>query len=253
MRNGQAHQRDAFDRVQLRVRAQHLEHARNDVDLNVAVLHRANHRERLLVRVRRERDCDAVHRVRLDERGQVAGRSEEVERLISVRRSAAIAVDEADDLQSVLGMVADLVGQQARDLTRPDDDDVLDVRGVPPSHDSRDRPEQRNEQDRDRPEDDEAREVRMRQADDLRDRHEPPRADGDHLQNAEDVVDGRVVGSLLVSIVEAVHACDEHPEGEARDEECDLPARVDLIDRGIRARPARERAETRTGARRDRR
>ena len=169
----------------------------------------------------------------MHERGQVAGRSEEVERLVSVRRSAAVAIDEADDLQSVLGMVSDLVGQQARDLTRPDDDDVLDVRGVSPSHDSRDRPEQRNEQDRDRPEDDEAREVRMRQADDLGDRHEPPGADRDHLQDAEDVVDGRVVGSLLVSIVEAVHARDEHPEGEARDEECDLPARVDLIDRGF--------------------
>ena len=69
---GQPDQGDAFDRVQLCVRAQHLEHARNDVDLNVAVLHRANHRERLLVRVRRERDCDSVHRVRLHERGQVS-------------------------------------------------------------------------------------------------------------------------------------------------------------------------------------
>ena len=51
----------------------------------------------------------------------------------------------------------------------------------------------------------------------------PSVADGNHLQNAEDVVDGRVVGSLLVSIVEAMHARDEHPEREARHEEGDLP------------------------------
>ena len=102
----------------------------------------------------------------------------------------------------------------------------------------------RNEHDCDCPEDDEAREIGMREADDLGDGHEPPGADGDHLQDAEDVVDGRVVGSLLVSIVEAMHARDEHPEREAGDEERDLPTRVDHVDCGVR-RNQRERKQER--------
>ncbi len=123
-----------------------------------------------------------------------------------------------------------MLGQQVRHLAGPDDDDVLDVRGVPPSEDARDRAEQRNQDDRDPPEDHEAREVRMREADDLGDRDEPPRPDRHHLEDAEDVVDRRVIRPLLVPVVEPVHPCEEHPERQACDEERDLPAHADDVD-----------------------
>jgi hypothetical protein len=41
-------------------------------------------------------------------------------------------------------MIVDLAGEQTRHLTGPDDDDILDVRGVPPSEHAHDRPQQRN-------------------------------------------------------------------------------------------------------------
>ena len=88
-------------------------------------------------------------------------------------------------------MVVDLAGQQVRHLAGPDDDDVLDVGGVPPSEDAHDRAEQRNQDDRD-PQEYEAREVRMREADDLGDRDEA-RSDRHHLEDAEDVVDRQMI------------------------------------------------------------
>ena len=138
--DGQADEGDAFDGVHLRIRPQHLEHARNDVDLDVAVLHRADHCQRLLVRVRRERDRDTVHGVLVHEFGQVGRRSEEFERLVPVRGRRGVAVDEADDPQPVLGMVSDLAGEQPGHLAGPDDDDVLHVRRAPTSQHARDRP-----------------------------------------------------------------------------------------------------------------
>ena len=84
-RDGQPDQRNALDRVQLGVRAEHLEHARDDVDLDVAVLHRADHLERLLVRIGRERDHDAVRPVLADE----VGRSVVVPSRSSCRRRSA--------------------------------------------------------------------------------------------------------------------------------------------------------------------
>ncbi len=43
-------------------------------------------------------------------------------------RREVVAIDEPDDVEPVLGMLLDLLGEQLRDLTRPDDDDVLHVR-----------------------------------------------------------------------------------------------------------------------------
>ena len=79
----------------------------------------------------------------------------------------------------------------------------------------------------------------MGKAEDLGDRDETPRADGDDLEDAEDVVDRRVVGSLFVAIVEPMQAREEHPERKARDEEHDLPRRPDVVD-SLRRRDQRE-------------
>ena len=47
-----------------------------------------------------------------------------------------VPVDEPDDVEPVLGMLLDLVGEQLRDLSRPDDDDVLHVRHLTSSDQS---------------------------------------------------------------------------------------------------------------------
>ena len=87
-RRGQPDERETLDRVHLRVRPEHLEHARDDVDLDVAPLHRADDFERLLVRVGRERDRDAMHRVLAHETraGRTSIRSGRAARRRSARR-----------------------------------------------------------------------------------------------------------------------------------------------------------------------
>ena len=84
-RNREPDEWDPLDRVQLRARPEDLEHARDDVDLDVVVLHRSDDLERLLVRVGRERDDDAVDRVGADEVAQVLRPPEQVERARPVR------------------------------------------------------------------------------------------------------------------------------------------------------------------------
>ena len=81
MRAGKTDERHTFDRVELCIRAEHLEHARDDVDLNVAVLHRPNHFERLIVRVGGEGDRDAVHTALAHEPRQIVSRSDQSVRL----------------------------------------------------------------------------------------------------------------------------------------------------------------------------
>ena len=51
------------------------------------------------------------------------------------------------------------------------------------------------------------------------DRNEP-HANRDHMEDAAEVVCGRVVGTLVVVVVETVELCDDHPRRK-RDEERD--------------------------------
>ena len=88
-RSGQAQrrepdQRDALDRVQLRTRAEHLEHPRHDVDLDVAVLELADDLERLFVRLGAECDHHAVRGVLLDEPGEIVRIAEQLDLARSV-------------------------------------------------------------------------------------------------------------------------------------------------------------------------
>ena len=69
----------------------------------------------------------------------------------------------------------------------------------------------------------------VRQARDVRDDEEAPRSERDDLKDADDVVDGRVIGSLLVAVVEPVNPREQHPERERRDEERGLPHRSDAV------------------------
>ena len=70
----------------------------------------------------------------------------------------------------------------------------------------------------------------MRQAGELGNDENTPRSQRDHLEHAEEIVDGRVVGPLLVSVVQPVDAGEQNPERKAQEEEHDLPPRLDLVD-----------------------
>ena len=70
----------------------------------------------------------------------------------------------------------------------------------------------------------------------MRGNEEAPRAERDDLDDADDVVDRRVVRSLLVPVVEAVDPREQHPQRKARHEEGDLPTGRDPIRSRIRRR-----------------
>ena len=63
----------------------------------------------------------------------------------------------------------------------------------------------------------------------MRGNEEAPRAERDDLNDANDVVNRRVVCSLLVPVVEAVYPREQHPQRKARREEGDLPTGRDPI------------------------
>ena len=138
-------------------------------------------------------------------------------------------VHEPDDTEAVLGVLRDLVGEQLCNAARPHDDDVLDVRALPSPNRTAHGTEERNEEHGKKPEHNESTEIRSRQVRDMRDDEKAPRSERDDLKDADNVVDGRVIRSLLVAVVETVNPREQHPERERREEECGLPHRSDAV------------------------
>ena len=65
----------------------------------------------------------------------------------------------------------------------------------------------------------------------MRDDEKTPRPERHDLEHADDVVDRRVIGALLVAIVEPVDPGQQDPEREGSHEERDLPDRRDAVGR----------------------
>ena len=223
VRRREPDERDALDRVELGARPEHLEHPRDDVDLHPLILEQPDHVERLLVRVVREGDHDAVDPVLVDELPDLDRRAEQLERRPAVLHGAPVVVDEADDVEPVSAVLAHLLGEQPRDVARPDDEDVLDVRGLAPADHADEDAEEPDEADGEHPEHDEPLEGRVGEPDDVRADEEDPCSDRDHLEDAEEVVDRRMVGPLLVPVVQPVQPREHHPQRQARAEQDELP------------------------------
>ena len=167
-----------------------------------------------------------------DETCEVVGVAEQRHGAGSVHGGPAVAIDESDDVEPVLGVLRDLVGEQPCHLARADDDHVLDV-GRPAAADEACRCSgERHEHDRADPECHQARERRVRGPEEMRHGEECPGADGDDLEHAEEVVDGGVIAALLVPVVQAVDARDEDPEGQAQEEQGDLVGDDDAVGDG---------------------
>ena len=170
-----------------------------------------------------------MRRVRPHELGKVVGRAEQLELTRPVGGRVGAAVDEADDVEAVFRVLADLAVEELRHVPRADDDHVLDVGRVTSADDAGGRSEERDEHDRCQPEDDEPRHRRVRQAGEMRDREEGPGSDRDDLEDAEDVVHRGVIAPLLVPVVEGMCSREKHPQREAGDEERDFPPNVDPV------------------------
>ena len=97
-----------------------------------------------------------------------------------------------------------------------------------PAQGSRSCPSERDEEDRDRPEEADPLDARRGQVGDVRAREEEPRAGGDEVEDTDEVVRRRVVGALLVVVVEALELCEDDEDGQRQDEQRVLEDRRDV-------------------------
>jgi hypothetical protein len=217
--------------MELGARPEHLEHPRDDVDLHPLILEQPDHVERLLVRVVRKGDDHAIDPVLVDELPDLERRPEQLERRATVLHGASVVVDEADDVQPVAAVLPHLLGKELRDVARADDEDVLHVRGLASADHADEDAEEPHEPDGERPEDDQPLEGRVCELDHMRANEEDPCADRDHLEDAEEVVDRRVIRPFLVPVVQPVQPSENHPQRQARAEQHELPLRDDGVHR----------------------
>ena len=135
------------------------------------------------------------------------GRSSGVPRIVrspmSVRRLLRIRVDEADDVDAVLGVLQDLAADQLADVACTDDHRVLLIRDAATDDRPRDPAVEGHDQRRGRPQQDDGSDV-GRAAERRRDGDHEKRADGEDMEDADQVADRRVVRIYLVPVVEAV-------------------------------------------------
>ena len=243
----QPHQGQPLDRVDVGARADGLEQARHDIDLDRLVAERADECERVLVALAGERDDDTLDVERARDLGQVVGLADDRQVAEVAARLLRAPIDEPDEVDAVLRVLEDLARDQLADVAGSDDHGVLLVRlgaardgaGADPPGD--------HEGHRRRPERDDRADVECA-ADDRAGGKQEERRDRDHVEDAGDVVDGRVVRPLLVAVVEAVdlgqrdarHRA-EHVPGRLRAEELgDEDARQDAEDVGQEQQPTDE-------------
>ena len=104
-----------------------------------------------------------------------------------------LGVDEADEVDPVLGMLQELPPDQLSDLPRADNHSVLLVRDAGAAEGSRSRAAERDQGDGERPEECELSDVGVRKTRQPRSHDENPRADRDHVEDVQHVVDRGMV------------------------------------------------------------
>jgi len=213
--------------------------ARHDVDLNVQLAEEPNRLEGLVVSIVREREDHPVDASFAYEARQVVGASEDLQLLQIAPLVLRPRVDEPDQPHAVFGMLEELSADHLADRSCADDDGVLDIGREPTGEGTRAAPRQRHRHDREQPERRKLLLIRVGEAGHPGEREEPPGADRDKMEHAGDLVDRRVVGPLVVVVVEPVELRPDHPDRERAGEDEGLEARPDTRDQPGLARESK--------------
>ena len=104
---------------------------------------------------------------------------------------------------------------------------------------ARDRAGDGDERDRERPERHRLRQARRGSSEQPVSEEQEPDADRDQMEDAAELVRGRMVRALLVLLVQAVEPCDQDPAGNGGEEHCVLDACSEVLVR-TRAGPERD-------------
>ena len=183
-----------------------------------------------------EGDDDAVDVENGNDLRQLRRSPEDAEVRKPVDSLPRVVVHEADDVHPVLRMPEELLGDTLSNLPRADDERVQDVGVASPAQGTRDCAADRDESDREHPEERELRKARVCEIEDVREREEEPGADREHVEDAEELVDARVIGSLLIARVEVVDATQNDPEWQGQSKEHDLRVGADAVVLGVDVR-----------------
>src|SRR4029079_18441127 len=235
-------ERDTLERVDLGTPSADLEVAGDDVDLHVEVADRADVGEHGLVGVVREGEDHALDTVLYDALAQARGTTEKEGQPFRevVAEGRGPVVDEPDELDAVLTMVEELHRKLLSDEAVPADPRILGIAGEMAAQCARDGAQRRDQEDSEEPEDAEPAEHRLDEMRCHTEQREHPYADGYAAEHADDVVDRRVIGPLLVSVVEALEPEQEDPEREGQEQGQVLHPGADPVRR--RARVGHEQA-----------
>jgi hypothetical protein len=224
--------RHAFDRVQRDAGAYDLEEPGHDVDLHAHEVERPDDPEQLLVGPARERDDHALDVEQADEVGQVPGHPEHRHVLQPRLPFARGVVDEADEVQAVLRMLEQLPRKGLADVARADDHGVLQVLDPRPAVGTAGCAGARDAGDREDPEEEELGQRGIREPGDVAEREQEPTRDRHEVEHAREVVGGRVVGPLLVPVVEAVLLGRDDPGRHREREDEELARGSEAVRRG---------------------
>ena len=230
MRRRQADELDALDAGDLGVRPDDVEEARHDVDLDVELAQRPHDAEHVRRRLLREGDDHTLDVEQRDELREPVGRAEDAQVLDLGAARLRLRVDEADEVDAVLGVLEDLAPQQLADVAGPDDDAVLDVREAEAGGRPRDDAAERHEGERERPR-------RSRSSSGRRGRAPvaAPMIQSAHVVTVTrwktPTTSSAVVwpGALLVVVVEAVEARQDDPGRQGQEEDGELRRRRDAL------------------------
>ena len=113
------------------LRADGLEEPRHQVDLHVVLSNRADELEHLLVAVPRESHDHTIDLVAPDDLADLVRRSEDAHIPQIAARLPWAGIDEADQVDPVFRMLEQLATDELANLTRADDERVLDVGRLP--------------------------------------------------------------------------------------------------------------------------
>ena len=128
-------------------------------------------------------------------------------------------IDEADQVDSVLGMAKDLLRDRLADVACSDNDGVLDETPAAARKRTRSSATEGHEHRREGPEQEQLLHGGMGDSAKPGDGEEDPRADRHHVEDVCDLVGGDVIRSPIVLAVQTVQASDDRPTGKRRQEQ----------------------------------
>ena len=139
-----------------------------------------------------------------------------------------VRVNEPHQVQAVLGMGGQLARDQLPNLAGSDDDGVLKIVEPPPGDAASERAAQRDERDRKNPQRDQlGRRDRLCLGEQPRHGKQQPNTGRDQMEHSHQVVDGRVVGALLVVVVQSCSFAHRiHTGSEATNSSISVPTEI---------------------------